>query len=55
MQIAVVGVLDAEETLLKRKRVLGEMLNLSPDEARAPRGSRSSRLRQPTAADARQS
>ena len=27
------GLIDAEEALLKRKRVLGEMLNLSPEEA----------------------
>ena len=29
-EIAVLGVIDAEEMLQKRKRVLGEMLNLSP-------------------------
>ena len=32
-EIAVVGLLDAEEALLKRKRVLGEILNLPPEEA----------------------
>ena len=32
-EIAVVGLVDAEEVLLKRKRVLGEILNLPPEEA----------------------
>jgi outer membrane protein, heavy metal efflux system len=31
--IAVAGLMDAEEGLLKRKRVLGEILNLPPEEA----------------------
>ncbi len=32
-EIVAVGLLDAEEALLKRKRVLGEILNLPPDQA----------------------
>ncbi len=32
-EIVVLGIIDAEEALLKRKRVLGEMLNTSPEEA----------------------
>ena len=32
---AALGVIDAEETLQKRKRVLGEMLNLSPQDSEA--------------------
>ena len=34
------GLIDAEEVLLKRKRVLGEMLNLSPEEAEQSRAAR---------------
>ena len=32
-EIAVVGLMDAEEVLRRRKRVLGELLNLPPEEA----------------------
>ena len=32
-EIVVAGLLDAEESLLKRKRILGEILNLLPEEA----------------------
>ena len=32
-EVVAVGLLDAEEVLLKRKRALGEILNLPPDEA----------------------
>jgi outer membrane protein, heavy metal efflux system len=32
-EIAEVGLMDAQEVLLKRKRVLGEILNLTPDQA----------------------
>jgi outer membrane protein, heavy metal efflux system len=32
-EIGAVGLMDAQEVLLKRKRVLGEILNLTPDQA----------------------